>query len=71
MQAVVRALARVLRHMPADAAAAALQPELLPRLFQAFEHPAADVRKAVRRSPVPPKPCHTPQPQRRMLLILW
>lgn len=68
---MVRALARVLRRMPADAAAAALQPELLPRLFQAFEHPAADVRKAVRRSAVPPEPCHTAQPQCCMLLILW
>jgi len=44
----VRALTRALRRMPPDAAAAALQPELLPRLFAAFAHPAADVRKAVR-----------------------
>ncbi|KAK9843845.1 hypothetical protein WJX81_008697 [Elliptochloris bilobata] len=46
-QAAVRTLARVLRRMPAGEAAAALQPDLLPRLFQAFAHPAADVRKAV------------------------
>ena len=52
LQAAVRALARMLRRMPAREAEAALQPELLPRLFQALAHPTADVRKAVRIYPL-------------------
>ncbi|KAK9807883.1 hypothetical protein WJX72_012183 [[Myrmecia] bisecta] len=45
------ALVAVVAHTPAQrclqAALAALQPSLLPRLFEAFKHPSADVRKAV------------------------